>query len=253
MKTVLITGAGRGIGRALCLEALKRGYQVHGLVRKSGDAPPGVTEHVSDLRDRAAIKNILDSLADTIDIYIANAGVDAPFKPLEIESVERNVDVFEVNGTATAFSVYYLAHLWAQGAQKTRGVKAVSAAKAKQLAVVSSLAAGRGFPRSGAYIATKTAQLVMCESLSFDLAPYGVAVSAIMPGFIDTEMSRALKTRPFLISSEKSAKIIWDGLERKKFRIAFPKSTAFMSALNNLMPYCMFQKVVAFLTARKMM
>lgn len=239
MKAVLITGASRGIGRALCVEAAKRGYRVHVVVRNAQDAPSGATAHVADVREREKISAILERLAPEINVFIANAGVDASHDPRDPGYAERAAAVFEINGTATAYSVFRLAHLWATAGARNR-----------RLAVVSSLAAGRGLPRAGAYIATKTAQLSLCQSLERDLARFGIGVSVIQPGFVDTDMSRKQALRPMLISPERAAAIIWDGLEKGRFRVAFPLPIALVTGLLSMLPYRVFRRIVIFMQAR---
>lgn len=242
LKTVLITGASRGIGRALCAEAVKRGYRVHGLVRNPHDAPVGVTSHFADIRNRELMDGLLHKLAPEVDVFIANAGIDAPHNPRDPASAERAADVFDVNGSATAFSVFRLAHLWVTGGWRDR-----------RIAVVSSLAAGRGLPRSGAYIATKIAQLALCQSLERDLASHGIGVSVIQPGFVATDMSNKQPFRPGLMSAERAAQIIWDGLDRGRFRIAFPWSMRAVTWFVNSLPYSVFRRLVMLLQKRKMM
>ncbi|MBI3543262.1 MAG: SDR family NAD(P)-dependent oxidoreductase [Deltaproteobacteria bacterium] len=104
-RSVLITGAARGIGRALCEEAKARGYRVHALVRKPGTAPAGCTEHLADIRDRAAVEKIIVALAPELTNFIANAGIEGNYSPTDPKCAEKCVEVFEVNGTATAFSM----------------------------------------------------------------------------------------------------------------------------------------------------
>jgi NAD(P)-dependent dehydrogenase (short-subunit alcohol dehydrogenase family) len=242
LSTVLITGASRGIGRALCEEALRRGYTVHATTRKAGTAPAGVTEHVVDVREREKIKGLLTRLAPELDFYIANAGIDHNFKPKEDDCAEKGAEVFEVNGTATAYSLFLLAHEW---------VKA--GASGKRMAVVSSLASGRGVPRNGAYVATKTAELVLAQSLERDLARRGIGVSVIQPGFIDTELSSGQPQRPFLMSAPNAARVIWNGLERGKYRIAFPKPAMLAMAFMNALPYCVYRAIVMAMQKARML
>lgn len=230
MKSVLISGAGRGIGKALCAEGLKRGYKVHALVRKAQDAPAGTTPHVSDIRDRAKIKAILEKLAPELTLYIANAGVDARYNPRDPGAAEKAAEIFEINGTGTVYSMFELVYQWVNRGCRDR-----------HIAVVSSLAAGRGMPTSGLYIATKTAQRNLCQALEHDLRPFGIQVTAIRPGFIRTDMTSNLKMMPFVMEAERAARIIFDGLERGKAEISFPIPTLVASWFRDLVPYFIFR------------
>ena len=158
-KSVLITGASRGIGRALCEEALARGYEVHGLVRNADQAPAGVHAHVADLRDRAAIKALMHELAPKLDWYLANAGIGYMLNPSKPDTADKAAEIMEINGTATVYSIYALAYEWI-----TLG------ARDKKIGVVSSLAAGLALPKTAIYAASKTAQLIACQGLAYDLA-----------------------------------------------------------------------------------
>ncbi len=241
-KTVLITGAARGIGRALCDEALKRGYTVHGLVRNPDSAPPGIEVHVADLRDRKAISELMKKLAPQIDIYLANAGVGHDLNPRKPETAELAAEIMDINCTATIFSIYALAYEWIEHKHQSR-----------RIAVVSSLVAGLGLPRTAVYAASKTAQLIVCQGLEHDLAKYGIEVSAIQPGFIETDMSAGLPDRPFLIPPDEAARKIFAGLERGNHRIAFPRPTASLAWLANHLPGFMMRKAVSELHKKKVL
>jgi short-subunit dehydrogenase len=100
----------------------------------------------------------------------------------------------------------------------------VSAGAARgQIAIVSSLAGFRGFPGAPAYSASKAAVKAWGEALAPLLAPDGIAVSVVCPGFVATAMTARNDFRmPFLMSSEAAAARIRDGLSRGKPRVAFP-------------------------------
>jgi NAD(P)-dependent dehydrogenase (short-subunit alcohol dehydrogenase family) len=232
-KVVLVTGANRGIGLALCNEALARGYEVHGLVRKADSVPAGVHEHVADLRDRVAIRSLMHELAPRLDLYLANAGVGHDLNPKKPDTADKAAEIMDINGTATIFSVYALAYEWIN--LKLRD---------KRIAVVSSLAAGLGLPRTAVYAASKAAQLIVFQGLEHDLGRNGIDVSAIQPGFIDTEMSADLPQRPFLITAEEAAKKIFNGIERGNTRIVFPAPLASLAWLAKCLPQFILRKVV---------
>lgn len=239
---VFITGASRGIGRSLCEELLARGFEVHGLVRTAGQAPVGVHEHLADLRDRAAIKALMRELAPRLDWYIANAGVSAVLNPSKPDTADKAADIMEINGTATLHSIYALAYEWIRLGQ----------AQGKKIGVVSSLAAGIGLPKTAVYAASKTAQLVACQGLDYDLGRNGIGVSLIQPGFIETDMSAEIKRRPFLISSQEAARKIVRGMEHGQRRIAFPASTAWMSRAYNFAPRFVLRASIRWLEKKRM-
>ena len=241
-KVVLITGASRGIGRAMCLEAAARGYEVHGLVRKAETAPEGIHAHVADLRDRPAVAQIMKELAPTLDLYLANAGVGHDLNPKKPDTAEKAAEIMDINGTATIYSIYALAYEWIE-----------LGARDKRIGVVSSLAAGLGLPKTAVYAASKTAQLIVCQGLQHDLDRHGIDVSIIQPGFIETEMSAHLPDRPFLLTAEEASKKIFRGLERGNHRITFPSPTASLAWLANHTPNFILSRAIKELQKKKVL
>jgi len=92
-----------------------------------------------------------------------------------------------------------------------------------QLALMSSLAAHRGLPYSPAYCASKAALRAYGEALRAWLQPDGVEVSVVMPGFVETRLSRHVRgPKPLQLTPERAARIVQRGLARGRARIAFP-------------------------------
>jgi short-subunit dehydrogenase len=92
-----------------------------------------------------------------------------------------------------------------------------------QIAIMSSLASFVGFPGAPAYCASKAAVRVWGEGLRGELAPHGVAVCVICPGFVVSRMTAANDfPMPLLMPVERAARIIVHGLARNRARIAFP-------------------------------
>lgn len=103
---------------------------------------------------------------------------------------------------------------------------------AGQIALMSSMAAFRGFPGAPAYCASKAAVKAWGESLRGWLGPEGVRVSVICPGFVESRITAANDfPMPFIMSGDKAAQIIKRGLSRDKGRIAFPFPTYLASWL----------------------
>ncbi|MBI3555904.1 MAG: SDR family NAD(P)-dependent oxidoreductase, partial [Deltaproteobacteria bacterium] len=113
----------------------------------------------------------------------------------------------------------------------------------RNMAVTSSLAAGRGMAMAGFYIATKTAQLCLAQAMEADLLPYGIGVTAIRPGFIRTDLTAKNKVTPFLMDAEVAARVIWSGIERGKSVIAFPTRMRFICWIRDLIPMFLFRQL----------
>jgi len=109
---------------------------------------------------------------------------------------------------------------------------------------VSSLADGRGFPKSGTYCASKAAMTVFLESLRTELKKYGVKVITVKPGFVKTPMTDKNNFKmPFLMPVEKAAKIILNGIKKEKRIVQFPLPTMIGSKILRALPDPIFEKI----------
>jgi len=107
---------------------------------------------------------------------------------------------------------------------------------AAHLSLVSSVAGYRGLPQALAYGPTKAALINLAETLYLDLAPHGIGVSLINPGFVDTPLTAQNSFRmPALMSPEKAALAIVEGWQAGRFEIHFPKR--FTRVLKALRPF----------------
>lgn len=220
---VLITGASGGIGLALALA-----YAAPGIVLSLAGRDPARLEQVAercrargasvqtialDVRDREALMAWVRARDDLhpVDRVIANAGVASTQTPTgpgegwaEIEAV------MEVNLLGALATIHPLAD---RMAERGRG----------RIGLMSSLGAYAGMPISPAYNASKAALKIYGEGLRGWLAPRGVGVTVICPGFVDSAMSQRYPgPMPFKWSAEKAAARIREGLERNRAVVAFP-------------------------------
>lgn len=240
-----VTGAGKGIGRALCARLAGDGWIVAASARSQGDldtlaaehAPGAVRAFPLDVTDSAATERTIDEIENRcgpIERAVLNAGTYiptgvTPFDP-EIFRAQFAVNVFgAVNG---------LAALLPRFIARRRG----------HIAIVASVAGYRGLPGAAAYGATKAALINMCEALKVELEPFGISVSVICPGFVKTPLTdKNTFPMPFLISATEAAGYIARGLDARRFEIAFPGIFAIIMKTLRLMPNRLF-----FLIARRM-
>ena len=197
-KTILITGANRGIGRALVYEALKRGAKrVYAGMRGASDfGDPRVTPLTLDVTNAAQIEQAARE-ASSLDVLINNAGI-ALYDDLS------NVDVIEQSLAVNLFGSLKMSHAFLPALKRSKG------------AIVNtlSLMALAPLPLTPAYGISKAAAFNMTQSLRALLAGQGVTVHGVLLGPTDTDMTRGFEIPK--ASPEAVARGIFDGLENKE-------------------------------------
>jgi NAD(P)-dependent dehydrogenase (short-subunit alcohol dehydrogenase family) len=195
-KTVLVTGANRGLGRSLVDQALKRGAKrVYAASRQPMVvADERVRPLVLDVTDPAQIQNAAERI-ESLDIVINNAGVSVPDDLSDRSAFERHLAV-NLYGTLDVTRAFLPSLTRSHGA----------------VVNVVSLGAVAAVPVLPAYSVSKAASLSLTQSLRALLAPRGVSVYAVMPGPIDTDMVRDLDIPK--TPAEDVARATLDGVER---------------------------------------
>lgn len=195
-KTVLITGANRGIGRALVDEALRRGARkVYAGTRVAlQSADPRVTPLTLDVTSASQIQRAAEQV-DSLDVLINNAGV-AIYDDL------TNLDVIGQHLAVNLFGPLNVTRAFLPLLKRSRG------AIVNNLSLVSLGA----LPVIPAYSLSKAAAFNMTQSLRALLARHGVTVHAVILGPIDTDMNRGFEIPK--ASPESAAMGIFDGLEK---------------------------------------
>jgi len=187
-KVALITGAGKGIGRAIALRLARDGADV--VVNDiDGESARQVADEITQLGRRSfAIQADVSQSVEVnemfaallkrfgrLDILVNNAGV-GPVKTI-LECTEAEWDeVFAVN----VKGVFLCSQAAARQMVKQRSGKIINAA---------SVAGIRGVPYFVPYCATKAAVIVFTQGLARELAPFGITVNAYCPGIIDTDLT----------------------------------------------------------------
>jgi len=106
------------------------------------------------------------------------------------------------------------------------------------VAIVSSVAGYRGLPKSLIYGPTKAALINLAESLYIDLAPRGIGVHLINPGFVDTPLTQKNEFRmPALIPADEAARLTLKGIADGEFETHFPKRFTNVMRLLRTLPY----------------
>ena len=239
-RVIWITGAGKGIGRALALKCAEEGYTVAASARTVSDLaaleaetetmPGQVHAFPLDITITPWVATILVDIETTlgqIDLAVLNAGTHLP-TPISDFTPETVRALFEINVMGTVNCLYAL----------------LANRKARQgchIAVVASLAGYRGLPKASAYGATKAALINMCESLMPECRQFGISLALINPGFIKTPLSDKNDfPMPFLISAEDAATRIFNSFKKTRFETTFPARISFGMKALRLLPYKLY-------------
>jgi NAD(P)-dependent dehydrogenase (short-subunit alcohol dehydrogenase family) len=183
-RAALVTGAGTGIGRAVALRLSRAGAAVALLGRTratleavAGEAKGETFVHPVDVRDRASVDEAFDAVAQRLGklhLLVANAGVGGPDF---VDGADRWDEIVRTNLDGAWFCVRAFERHLAPGPA------------ARHIVVVSSCVARFGVPGIAAYSAAKAGQLGLVRSLAAELAPRGVRVNAVCPGWVETSMA----------------------------------------------------------------
>jgi short-subunit dehydrogenase len=222
-RSILITGATGAIGSALALEYAAPGRtlvllgrdssKLAELARRCEQLGATAQSSVVDLGAQKDLDAWLEglALAPPPDLVVLNAGVTSHIGAHgEGESWDAIATVLDINLKASIAVIQALLP-----AMRRRG--------SGQIALISSLSAYFGLPLTPAYCASKAGLKSYGEALRGWLAPQGIAVNVVMPGFVASAMSDQFPApKPFMLSPQQAARLIRRGLERDRARIAFP-------------------------------
>lgn len=195
-KTVLITGANRGIGRALLDEALRRGAKrVYAGTRNGLDiADPRVTPVDLDVTRAEQIRQAA-SRVDRLDVLVNNAGIAAFDDLATLELIQRHLDV-------NLLGLLRVTQAFLPQLKRSRGA----------IVNVLSLTAVAPMPTLPSYSLSKAAAQSLTQSLRALLAKDGITVHGVIPGVIDTDMTRGIEMPK--TSASCVAQAIFDGLDK---------------------------------------
>ncbi len=203
-KTVLITGASTGIGRALAVQYSLRGYAV-GLCARRLNLLESLKDELSangkvaiaelDVTDYDNVPIVLNSLANELggaDIVIANAGISERSNPGE-STFASDKKIIEVNVLGAIATI-------------DAGAEILKQNGGGQIVGISSVAGFRGLASVPTYSASKAALSTYMEGIRSHMAQHQILVTVLNPGFIDTPINTHRRVRPFLIDAEDGAK-----------------------------------------------
>jgi len=244
-KRVWLTGASYGIGRALALELASRGATL-GLTARSVDKLHSLRDELratgadalalpGDVTDPDALAGIVTQMRDAwgaVDILIANAGTHVFTEPDQTFDAEEYLGLMDLNyGGVLRCIQAVLPGMLERGSGQIVGV--------------ASLAGHRALPRAAAYGASKSALHHFLDSIRFHLAEHGLAVTVVSPGFVKTPLTDKNDFHmPFLIEADKAARVICDGIAKRKDHVSFPIPFNWTIALMRIIPWPIYKFIM---------
>ena len=241
---VFITGASSGIGQALAARFHAAGYRLALVARRTAEVQAwaqaqGIdaarcSVYGADVRDVPAIAAAgRDCIAaqGVPDVVIAAAGISIGMDTAEVGDLEVMRQVFETNNVGLAATFHpFLAGMTARGSGTLVGV--------------ASVAAIRGLPGHGAYCASKAGVVSYCESLRLELRPAGVRVVTLLPGYIDTPLTRRNPySMPFLMPVASFAERAFRAITAGESYRVIPWQMGVVAKLMRLMPNPLFDRL----------
>jgi len=222
-KRVFITGASSGIGAYLARELYRRGARIGLLARRREMLqelalelePEGggrVAWAVADVTDGEALEHALDELEVAlggVDIVVANAGFGRPEPPHHFQPGSA-LKMYDTN----LFGMLRVID-WALPRFLGR--------RSGHLVGVASVASYIGLTNSASYCGSKAAMRVHLQALRLSLRRYGIAVTTICPGFVESELTaKARYEMPFLWATSRAARTMAEAIARRKSEVIFP-------------------------------
>lgn len=187
-KIALVTGASRGIGRAIAEQLVNDGAKVIGTATSDGGAS-AISEYLGEngtgmvlnVSEPESIENLLQQIKDqfgVIDILINNAGITRDNLLMRMKDSEWS-DIIETNLTP----IFTLSKAVLRGMMKKRHGRIVN---------VGSVVGSTGNPGQANYAAAKAGVIGFSKSMAREVASRGITVNVVAPGFIDTDMTKVL-------------------------------------------------------------
>jgi NAD(P)-dependent dehydrogenase (short-subunit alcohol dehydrogenase family) len=194
-KVALVTGASSGIGRATAIlfaargakvtAAARRADRLDSLVREITEAGGEATAIATDVSDASDVEAMVAHTIDAfgrLDFCVNNAGIEGDeIAPVHEMSEAAWSRVMDVNVKGNFLCLKYEAKAM------------IEAGNGGAIVNVGSVNSFVGFSGGAAYSTSKAAQITLSSSAAADLAPHGIRVNLLCPGFVDTEMHRRIR------------------------------------------------------------
>lgn len=249
-RVAVVTGAGGGIGRALCVALAKRGSNL-ALVDISQAALQGtadavartgvkVSQHVVDITDKDQMAALAQQVIDAhgkVNLLVNNAGITYQ-KRFDTHTLEDWDRIIGINFLGVIYGCHYF-------------MDALKASGEGHIVNLSSMTAFAGLPTQSSYCATKAAVKALSESMRGELEKNNIGVTSVHPGAIKTDMiqatidnsdDKAAAQRNYELANrigttpERTAELIVKAVEKNKLRVRVGFDSVLMDVLKRLFP-----------------
>lgn len=244
-KIVFITGASSGLGAGLAERFVRDGHTVIITARRE-DRLISLANHLNTMGPGRCFPRICDVQRETsvleavtwttreigpIDIMIANAGISES-TPADQADTDKVSLVLQSN----VLGVIYAFHAV---------IPEMCRRHSGQLVCMSSLAGYRGLPGAGAYCASKAAVSSLSESYRMDLKPFGITVTLLQPGWIQTPLTdKNAYKMPFRMPFDAGADTLYGAIVAKKSVLSFPWPLAISVWILRLLPTWLYDRIL---------
>ncbi|GAA6325498.1 SDR family oxidoreductase [Fusobacterium ulcerans] len=241
---IFIAGGTSGIGLAVARKYLEQGHEV-GVCGRSQEKIDKIEKHKKlkiyrlDTYDKLSFETaVKDFSKEELDIMIASAGSYSNSRTSRLTQDEA-VNMLKVNiaGTLNAFEIAREIML-----KNGKG----------HIAAISSVAALLEYSGASVYSKSKRVVINLCEAYREALSDFGIGVTAVIPGYIDTLKLRELNNndvskKPFIMTEEYAADIIIKSIEENRDKIIFPKKMKIAVSILSMFP----KKILSMILLRK--
>jgi NAD(P)-dependent dehydrogenase (short-subunit alcohol dehydrogenase family) len=243
---LFITGASSGIGQALARRfraagwrlalVARRDHELRRFISAQGWTDDDAQAYAADVADAASITAAGRGCIErqgVPDAVVANAGISVGIDSAHIEDLQVLHDTLQTNvfGIAATFQPF---------------IEPMRARRSGVLAGVASVAGIRGLPGHAAYCASKAAAIAYCESLRGECRPFDVRVVTLVPGYVDTPLTRSNPyPMPFLMTADAFADAASSAIVSGSSYRVIPWPMALVAKLLRMLPNAWFDRLLA--------
>ncbi len=244
-RLVFITGASSGIGQALAQRYYSAGWRVALVARREAEMAAWATAqrwaterwrvYGADVAQADSIVSAANACMTELglpDVVVANAGISVGMDTADRADLDVMAQTLAINlyGMAATFHPF---------------IEPMRARGSGALAGIASVAAIRGLPGHGAYCASKAGVVSYCESLRGELRGQGLKVVTIVPGYVDTPLTRGNRyAMPFLMHPERFADRAFAAIEAGASYRVIPWQMGVAAKLLRVLPNAMFDRLL---------